>query len=621
MKKLLIHIFIVVLISLQLKAQSSDLGFEGQDELTKSWTENGIDWYLAGYASIIGLSAHSGSKHARIWLSGDYLESNHKINVNSLWIYGNYNEAYIDIKGYDSDGTLIKSQTFYIPSFIGGYVQINLTDFTSISKLVFEFDDSGSNLLYVDDINYTDLEPPPVTTNFSADLTSLQFYRCEIPYPGQYTVNDWVLQSSTLYKYAVQQFTVSVAGTYTIQTTEGIYDPMLFIYGGSFDPSSPKYDGIVANDDIDFSTYASLITWDFDEGLYTIIVTSYNPNDAGTQNFQVVGPAAIIIASTAAPTAQATNIIFSNLQLTQMDISFSIGDGVKRAVFVKEGSGTITNPTDNATYTAISDWSSKGTQLGTSGYYCVYNGPENSFTITNIQESTLFTVQVFEYNGTPGAEKYLLTTATGNPNNQTSLPVELTSFTASSLDNKVNLNWQTATEVDNYGFVVERSKSSEVRSQKEQNSWEEIGFVNGHGNSNSPKNYSFFDEDVTSGKYLYRLKQIDNDGDFEYSPIVEVEINNIPTQISLEQNYPNPFNPSTVISFQLPVESKVLLKVYDILGKEITTLINEVKEAGNHQVNFSGEGLTSGVYFYSLRISQLNGEKNFTNLKKMLLLR
>jgi len=203
------------------------------------------------------------------------------------------------------------------------------------------------------------------------------------------------------------------------------------------------------------------------------------------------------------------------------------------------------------------------------------------------------------------------------------LPVELTSFIAKLINNKVNLNWQTATEVDNYGFQVQRTKDK-VQSKKENESeWEEIGFVNGHGNNNSVKDYSFIDNLALNlnQKIYYRLKQIDNDGAFEYSSVIEVELNNIPTEFSLEQNYPNPFNPSTAVSYQLAVDSRVTLKVYDILGKEITTLVNEVKEAGNHQVNFSAENLTSGVYFYSINASAINGEKNFSSVKKMLLLK
>ena len=201
------------------------------------------------------------------------------------------------------------------------------------------------------------------------------------------------------------------------------------------------------------------------------------------------------------------------------------------------------------------------------------------------------------------------------------LPVELSSFSANTIDGKVILNWKTATEVNNYGFEVERTVGSPQSSagSQSQNTWEKIGFVNGSGNSNSPKEYSFVDKTVLSGKYLYRLKQIDNDGGFNFSQEVEVKVEDIPTEFALYQNYPNPFNPNTVINYQLPVNGFVTLKVYDVLGNEVVTLVNEVKEPGSYEVEFQstvGNGqLAGGVYFYQLKAGA------FVQTKKMLYLR
>lgn len=203
-------------------------------------------------------------------------------------------------------------------------------------------------------------------------------------------------------------------------------------------------------------------------------------------------------------------------------------------------------------------------------------------------------------------------TGGGTQCGQFPLPVELTTFTAAVKENVVNLYWKTETEVSNYGFEIERAIN---------NKWVKIGFVEGHGNSNSPKAYSFTDKKLIGGsKFQYRLKQVDTDGQFEYSDIVEVEI--IPGKFALFQNYPNPFNPSTKIKYNIPsvtlsgVEgSRVTLKIYDLLGNEIATLVNEEKTAGVYEVEFSAENLTSGIYFYKLTTS------SFSETKKLVLMK
>jgi len=185
------------------------------------------------------------------------------------------------------------------------------------------------------------------------------------------------------------------------------------------------------------------------------------------------------------------------------------------------------------------------------------------------------------------------------------VPVELSTFTASVRNNSVTLNWKTETEVNNYGFELER---------KNEDNWERIVFVKGHGNSNSPKEYSYTDKSPIGGsKFQYRLKQIDNNGQFEYSEVVGVEL--IPTEYALYQNYPNPFNPITKIRYQLPKESKVVIKIYDVLGSEVMELLNEQKEAGVYAVEFNADNLSSGTYIYRIIA------ESFMDTKKMILLK
>ncbi len=191
------------------------------------------------------------------------------------------------------------------------------------------------------------------------------------------------------------------------------------------------------------------------------------------------------------------------------------------------------------------------------------------------------------------------------------LPVELVSFTATTKGKSVELKWNTATEVNNYGFEIERKIIN--NEQLPMNSWQKIGFVEGSGTTNAPKSYNYIDVSA-QGSVAYRLKQIDHDGQFEYSDVVETATAEI-TDFRLDQNYPNPFNPFTVISYQLPMNSHVLLSVYDALGREAATLVNETKEAGTYSVQFDGSKLSSGLYFYTLRASNFIATKKLTVMK------
>ena len=187
------------------------------------------------------------------------------------------------------------------------------------------------------------------------------------------------------------------------------------------------------------------------------------------------------------------------------------------------------------------------------------------------------------------------------------VPVELVSFNASSNGSLVNLSWTTATELNNNGFSIERKTGS--------SNWQTIGFVKGSGTTTAINNYNFADRNILSQTiYSYRLKQIDFDGTFSYSKIVQVSTNLIST-FELKQNYPNPFNPSTQISFSLAQNGFVTLSVFNLLGQEVKNLVNNSMEAGSHSISFDASSLQSGVYIYKLTSS------GSTLTRKMMLLK
>ena len=226
-----------------------------------------------------------------------------------------------------------------------------------------------------------------------------------------------------------------------------------------------------------------------------------------------------------------------------------------------------------------------------SGNYDLANNSPCINTGSNTYNSESFDIRGKNYtrnNGTIDMGAYEYNT---NP-----LPVELTSFTAEIAEKSIELKWRTATETNNYGFEIQRSA---VSPQQSDNMWSKIGFVEGNGTTNAPKSY-FFTDKSASGKTSYRLKQIDRDGKFEYSQTVEVTVLSAPKEFALEQNYPNPFNPTTSINYQLSANSFTTLKIYDAIGREVATLVNEVKEAGTYSAQFDGAKLSSGIYFARL---------------------
>ncbi|HMQ67906.1 MAG TPA: T9SS type A sorting domain-containing protein [Ignavibacteria bacterium] len=190
------------------------------------------------------------------------------------------------------------------------------------------------------------------------------------------------------------------------------------------------------------------------------------------------------------------------------------------------------------------------------------------------------------------------------------LPVELASFTSLINLNSVSLNWSTSSEVNNNGFDIER------KSANENSNWNKVAFVDGKGNSEELVNYSYTDKNLEIGKYNYRLKQIDFNGNFKYYDLENEVVVGIPVQFELSQNYPNPFNPTTKINFTLPADTKVSLSIYDVSGRLVSTLINnEFKQANYYSVSFNGANLSSGTYFYSIRTDNNNETKKMILIK------
>lgn len=191
------------------------------------------------------------------------------------------------------------------------------------------------------------------------------------------------------------------------------------------------------------------------------------------------------------------------------------------------------------------------------------------------------------------------------------VPVELISFRSEINLNNVTLKWKTATELNNYGFFVERL----LKTNNDNQNWQSIGFVLGRLTTSEPKEYSYYDQNLLSGKYDYRLKQVDLNGSYQYSNSIEIDLD-IPNDFVLLQNYPNPFNSETIIEFGIPRETSVNITVYDIKGEEVCKLLNEKKQPGFYKVKFKGGELGSGVYLYRLFTSD-----GYSEVKKIALLK
>lgn len=187
------------------------------------------------------------------------------------------------------------------------------------------------------------------------------------------------------------------------------------------------------------------------------------------------------------------------------------------------------------------------------------------------------------------------------------LPVTLSLFNALSVKNNVTLNWKTEMELNNSGFYVQR--------KSEMGEWQELAFIEGSGTVNHPVEYTYEDKKLLPGKYYYRLKQTDYNGNFEYFDLELPVIISKPSAFDISQNYPNPSNPNSRIDFQLPEKVKVNISVYDLLGRLIAVLIDEERDAGAYSVEFNGTNISSGTYFYKITAGDFNQIKKLVLIK------
>jgi hypothetical protein len=228
-----------------------------------------------------------------------------------------------------------------------------------------------------------------------------------------------------------------------------------------------------------------------------------------------------------------------------------------------------------------------------------------SYNDLTTKDTTKYSYRVYAYNADTTSAYTNIATIT------TALPVELTSFSANAVNGRIFISWGTATEINNAGFSVERSKDNKKFS--------EVAFIKGKGTTTEKSLYSYMDKSALSGKYYYRLKQVDLDGSYNYLKSIEIDLG-LPKEFTLDQNYPNPFNPSTTIRFALPTNSRVSIKLYNTLGQEVANVLNSNLDAGIHEQILNASNLSSGVYFYRLEAHGTDGS-SFISTKRMLLMK
>ena len=342
-----------------------------------------------------------------------------------------------------------------------------------------------------------------------------------------------------------------------------------------------------AERNVDFTTIPTGMIFKFD-------LTVSGNTVAGTNAFSIYVGGSVISGSTA-PTVANTFAKFG-INVSSTDGQFQIRDitNTTNGAHTYSGTQTITWVLNNTGFSQSYLSPSGSTETVANDKVDIWVGSVKEFDDINVATSTQ-TLARFKFlaDQLPN-DNCSITIDNIVIDNETALPVQITKFYCLINNKFISLNWITATEVNNYGFAVER------RSDLENDTWGNIGFVSGHGNTNSPKEYSFIDYNFPAGNIFYRLRQIDFDGKFEYSNSIQIKVEP-PDLFIVLQNYPNPFNPTTTIKYELPIAGFVIIKIFDFLGREVATLVNQQKPAGIHSVIFDGRELPSGVYVYNVR--------------------
>ena len=570
-----ILVLIVLLLSIPIVLHASTITFPTS---SNTFTENGHNFTVTGNGYVWNTDYRSASYCALCNTSyGNIIitkTSGNTFQLNNLWIKGAWAGFQLVVKGFNDATQLYTTGTISVSS---SYAQTTLSNWTGINKITITAVSNG--FFAVDDIDYTVQNIAP--TNITLSNSSLTNGSVSSTIVGTFSSTDSEDPVGHTYTFASGgtdngSFTISGTSLQTAFIANYETKSSYAIKIRSTDTGELYYEKNFTITVISPATIWSGAKTTFTKANYADWTLEAN-QDRITSNVWI--------------TRQNNQGIF-NINTESIYAHFSSPQATEWAT------GTTANYS-NYTYQAWEDWEyTLGATPNIVGVNAVLH-----LIIENIYIDIKFTSWTSGSAG--GGFSYERST---DPN----LPVELTSFNASAKSNNITLQWNTATELNNYGFDVLRQihTSTPLSVTK----WEKIGFVNGNGNSNSPKNYSFIDDKVSTGKYYYRLKQIDNDGQFEYSKIVEVSFMK-PNEFELSQNYPNPFNPSTTIRFNLPEASIVKLTIFNILGQEIRTLVNEFKESGVNTINFDASDLNSGMYIYKIEAG------NFVQTRKMTLLK